>query len=121
MENVGCVTLVEKLIFRSKTADAAQQRAEVILHELAHMWFGDLVTMRWWDDLWLNESFATYASYHALTKATRFTDAWATFASQLKGRSEEHTSELQSRGHLVCRHLLEKKKIDKKGNEPVKQ
>src|SRR5690606_15056490 len=58
-----------------------ERRAETILHEMAHMWFGDLVTMRWWDDLWLNESFATYSSVHCQAEATRWTDAWTTFAN----------------------------------------
>ncbi len=85
MENAGCVTFREDYIFRSRVTDAAYEtRANTILHEMAHMWFGDLVTMRWWDDLWLNESFAEWASHFANTNATRFTDAWATFANQRK-------------------------------------
>jgi aminopeptidase N len=85
MEHPGCVTYSEHYIFRSKVTDAARlSRGEVLLHELAHMWFGDLVTMRWWDDLWLNESFATYASYRALADATRFSHAWAAFTNSIK-------------------------------------
>jgi aminopeptidase N len=82
MENAGAVTFLEDYVFRSKvTGFAYERRAETILHEMAHMWFGDLVTMRWWDDLWLNESFATYASVLAQSGATRFTHAWTTFAN----------------------------------------
>jgi aminopeptidase N len=85
MENAGCVTFSERHIFRSKVTEAEREnRADTILHEMAHMWFGDLVTMRWWDDLWLNESFATYASYLGLVEATRFRSAWTSFASALK-------------------------------------
>ncbi|MGH8823841.1 MAG: aminopeptidase N [Jiangellaceae bacterium] len=81
MENVGCVTHHEDFVFRSRVTDAAyERRAETILHEMAHMWFGDLVTMRWWDDLWLNESFATWASVLSQSEATRWTEAWTTFA-----------------------------------------
>ncbi|HSK26357.1 MAG TPA: aminopeptidase N [Jiangellales bacterium] len=81
MENAGCVTFTEHYVFRSRVTDAAyERRAETILHELAHMWFGDLVTMRWWDDLWLNESFATWASVLCQSEATRWSEAWTTFA-----------------------------------------
>ncbi|MEV8509459.1 aminopeptidase N [Actinoplanes sp. NPDC051475] len=86
MENFGCVTHAEAhYIFRSQVTDFEyEQRANTILHELAHMWFGDLVTMRWWNDLWLNESFAEWASHWCNTSATRFTDAWSTFLSVRK-------------------------------------
>jgi aminopeptidase N len=85
MENAGCVTLMEDYIFRSRVTEVAyESRANTILHELAHMWFGDLVTMRWWDDLWLNESFAEWASYHAMARATRYTEAWTSFGNQRK-------------------------------------
>jgi aminopeptidase N len=81
MENAGCVTFLEDYIFRSRVTDFVREvRAETILHEMAHMWFGDLVTMRWWDDLWLNESFATWAATFAQAEATRWTAAWTTFA-----------------------------------------
>ena len=85
MENAGCVTIVEAYIFRSRVTDFAREaRGETILHEMAHMWFGDLVTMRWWDDLWLNESFATWAGTLAQAEATRWTSAWTTFAQLYK-------------------------------------
>ncbi|WP_375493528.1 aminopeptidase N [uncultured Jatrophihabitans sp.] len=82
MENAGCVTFREDYVFRSRVTDARyERRGETILHEMAHMWFGDLVTMRWWDDLWLNESFATYISTLCQAEATRWSDAWTTFAT----------------------------------------
>ncbi|BCJ29090.1 aminopeptidase N [Actinocatenispora sera] len=86
MENFGCITISEEhYLFRSQVTNFEyEQRANTILHELAHMWFGDLVTMRWWDDLWLNESFAEWASHWCNAEATRFSDAWTTFLALRK-------------------------------------
>ena len=85
MENAGAVTLLETYVFRSKVPEAlVERRALTILHELAHMWFGDLVTMRWWDDLWLNESFAEWASTSAQAANTRWPWAWTTFGAAEK-------------------------------------
>src|SRR5947207_7990303 len=81
MENAGCVTFRDELVFRSAVTEAERQwRAVGVAHEMAHMWFGDLVTMRWWDDLWLNESFAEYLGHRVTAEATRFTGAWTAFA-----------------------------------------
>ena len=85
MENAGAVTFLEDYVFRSKVTRASyERRAETVLHEMAHMWFGDLVTMAWWDDLWLNESFAEYCATLSSAEATRFTGAWTTFCSGRK-------------------------------------
>jgi aminopeptidase N len=85
MENAGAVTITEVYVLRSKVPEALiERRALTVLHELAHMWFGDLVTMRWWDDLWLNESFAEYASTRCQSEATRWANSWTTFSSAEK-------------------------------------
>ncbi|MDQ1629748.1 MAG: aminopeptidase [Actinomycetota bacterium] len=85
MENYGCVTWSDSAIYRSApTHTQREDRAGILLHEMAHMWFGDIVTMRWWDDLWLNEAFAEWASNWASTRATEFSDAWAGFLTSAK-------------------------------------
>ncbi|GGF34061.1 aminopeptidase [Microbacterium sorbitolivorans] len=90
MENPGLVTFTEAYVFRGAATEAQREgRANTILHEMAHMWFGDLVTMTWWDDLWLKESFADYMGSHVSAAATRFTDAWASFANRRKAWAYE--------------------------------
>ncbi|MFF0432120.1 aminopeptidase N [Streptomyces sp. NPDC004327] len=85
MENPGMVTFKEEYIYRGKVTQAAyERRANTILHEMAHMWFGDLVTMEWWDDLWLKESYADFMGSFSLVEATRFNNAWVTFANNRK-------------------------------------
>ncbi|MEV0369553.1 aminopeptidase N [Streptomyces sp. NPDC050636] len=86
MENPGLVTFRDEFIYRSAVTDTERQtRGMVIAHEMAHMWFGDLVTLQWWDDIWLNESFAEYMGYQVLAEATRFKDTWTDFAIARKG------------------------------------
>ncbi|MFB6813831.1 aminopeptidase N [Streptomyces sp. NPDC056347] len=86
MENPGLVTFRDEFIYRSAVTDTERQtRGMVIAHEMAHMWFGDLVTLAWWDDIWLNESFAEYMGYQTLAEATRFTDTWVDFGVVRKG------------------------------------
>ncbi|TWG02446.1 aminopeptidase N [Streptomyces brevispora] len=86
MENPGLVTFRDEFVYRSAVTDTERQvRGMVIAHEMAHMWFGDLVTLAWWDDIWLNESFAEYMGYQTLAEATRFTDTWVDFGLARKG------------------------------------
>jgi aminopeptidase N len=85
MENPGCVTFRDEFLFRSAVTETEREtRAIVIAHEMAHMWFGDLVTMRWWDDLWLNESFAEYMGQQVISEVSRFTTTWTGFAVKRK-------------------------------------
>ncbi|WP_347354816.1 aminopeptidase N [Intrasporangium sp.] len=107
MENAGAVTFTEVYVFRSKVSESkVERRALTILHELAHMWFGNLVTMKWWDDLWLNESFAEWASTTCQAEATEWVDAWTTFGTAEK--SWAYTQDQLSSTHPIAadmRHL----------------
>jgi aminopeptidase N len=107
MENAGAVTFTEVYVFRSKVSEAKiERRALTILHELAHMWFGNLVTMKWWDDLWLNESFAEWASTTCQAEATEWTTAWTTFGTAEKAWA--YTQDQLSSTHPIAadmRHL----------------
>jgi len=102
MENSGVVTFREEiLLFRSHVTDRNRQaRAHIILHEMAHMWFGNMVTMGWWDDLWLNESFAEWTSYLALVEGTRFTTGWASFV--MEGKSWAYIQDQQITTHPIA-------------------
>ena len=101
MENPGCVTFRDSYLFVGSISDSQRlERANVIAHEMAHMWFGDMVTMRWWDDLWLNESFAEYMAYRAMTEATRFTDGWVSFGASRK--STGYTNDRSPATHPIA-------------------
>jgi aminopeptidase N len=90
MENWGCVTYGDGQLFRTPPTHAQRAvRAEFVFHEMAHMWFGDLVTMQWWDDLWLNEAFASWAANWGMAGASEFTDQWATFLAVSKRTAYE--------------------------------
>ncbi len=106
MENAGAVTFRDDYVFQSKVTEYRyERRAETILHEMAHMWFGDLVTMRWWDDLWLNESFATYASVHCQAAATKYKSAWTTFANVEK--TWAYDQDTKSSTHPVAADMVD--------------
>ncbi|MGH7643916.1 MAG: aminopeptidase N [Candidatus Dormibacteria bacterium] len=106
MESPGCVTITDQILWRGRsTAYQRWYRADLIMHEMAHMWFGDLVTMRWWDDLWLNESFATLMSAFAVDRATEFPDAWVAFAT-INKQIASHQDQLQT-SHPVVTEVLD--------------
>jgi aminopeptidase N len=101
IEQPGCVTISEWFLFRSKVTDAMyENRTTRLLHEMAHQWFGDLVTSLWWDDLWLNEAFAELCAILATAEATRFSGAWTTFGASSKGRA--YLEDQQPSAHPVA-------------------
>ena len=104
MENFGCVTWIDSALYRTPpTAAQRERRARILLHEMAHMWFGDMVTMRWWDDLWLNESFAEWACHWAAERVTEFTDVWAADAVDDKVRA--YAADLAPTTHPIRRGI----------------
>ncbi len=111
MENAGAITFRDDYVFQSKVTEyRLERRAETILHEMAHMWFGDLVTMRWWDDLWLNESFATYASVHCQAEATKYTNAWTTFANVEK--TWAYDQDTKSTTHPIAADMVDVQAVE---------
>ncbi|MER5636651.1 aminopeptidase N [Kitasatospora sp. NPDC002227] len=101
MENPGCVTIADRFVFHAPPTEGDREtRAMGVAHEMAHMWFGDLVTMKWWDDLWLNESFAEYLGYRVITEETRFTEAWTTFG--IRRKSWGHDADQRSTTHPIA-------------------
>ena len=111
MENAGCVTINDDYLPTSRLSKAIHEyRASVILHELAHMWFGNLVTMRWWEDLWLNESFAEWACYWAEAEITEFTDAWTGFANARKQRG--YRQDQMPSTHPIATEILDLQAIE---------
>ena len=100
MENWGCVTYGDGQLFRTPPTHAQRStRAEFIFHEMAHMWFGDLVTMQWWDDLWLNEAFASWAANWGMAAASEFTDQWATFL--VAGKRTAYEMDMSPASHPI--------------------
>ena len=115
MENAGCVTFRDQYLFRSRvTAREMEARDNTILHELAHMWFGDLVTMRWWDDLWLNESFAEWASHFAADKiAEKYgtgANPWASFSNERKAWA--YMQDQLSTTHPIAADMSDLEKVE---------